>query len=126
MTNQLKEVSFESLDVGDTIHVSFKSSAQEKLYLDEVITEIDPDTGWETIFTEANRGFHKSNSRYYLVTPAPKKLPQELGAVVQHADGWRFVRFGEDAWRAIDDTNRVRPIGFTNGEVEQEEWEVVA
>lgn len=50
---------------------------------------------------EDGSSFYIPYSRFYLVSKAQNPLPTELGAVVEHTDGWKFVRVGEDDWIGI-------------------------
>lgn len=97
MNEQYKAVRPEDLNPGDVVHVSFHSHAEQNLFLNEKVTKV----AGTHVEAEGGRYFYKEYSRYYLVKKAKKPLPTELGAVVEHTDGWKFVRVGEDDWIGI-------------------------
>lgn len=94
--NEYKPIKFSELSVGDIISVSFSSPWEELLV---TCVEVNKITG-DTVRT-GEYWFRKDLSRFYLVSKAEKPLPTELGAVVEHTDGWKFVRVGEDDWIGI-------------------------
>ena len=94
--SEYKPIKFSEVSVGDIISVSF-SSPMEKL----LVTCVEVDKITEDTVRAGDYWFHKNHSRFYLVSKAKKPLPTELGAVVEHTDGWKFVRVGEDDWIGI-------------------------
>lgn len=97
MKDQYEEVELETLNKGDVVHVSFGSPLGRRLYLNLTVNFVTE----AYLFTEDEKKFYKEYSRFYLVKKAKKPLPTELGAVVEHTDGWKFVRVGEDDWIGI-------------------------
>lgn len=122
MNEQYEEVKPAELNTGDVVHVSFKSGADQTLYLNEKVIAVRD----SYVSTEGGHYFWKEYSRYYLVEKAKKSLPTELGALVEHPDDWQFIRIGEDDWRAVDPRDGLSTIRWTDAEVGIEDWEVVA
>lgn len=98
MSEEYAEVKAADLNPGDVVHVSFKSVFTEALYLNETVAHTNEDY---SVGMEDGSSFYIPYSRFYLVEKAKKPLPTELGAVVEHTDGWKFVRVGEDDWVGI-------------------------
>lgn len=97
MNKKYEEVKPEDLNPGDVVHVSFHSRAEQNLFMNEKVTEV----AGTHVEAEGARYFYKEYSRFYLVYKAKKPLSTELGAVVEHTDGWKFIRVGEDDWIGI-------------------------
>lgn len=114
MSEQYEEVKAADLNPGDVVHVSFDSGSIKKIYLNETVEEVA--CGFMT--AESKRGFHIPYSRFYLVEKAKKPLPTELGAVVEHTDGWKFVRVGEDDWIGITPGGERSPGPWYDSEVD--------
>lgn len=121
MNEKFAEVGLSDLNPGDVVHVSFKSSAEQNLYLNMKIIKA------AEVYVKTQEGyyFYESVSRYYLVEKAKKPLPTELGSVVKHPDGWQFIRLDEDNWKGID-RDCISPFKWTDAEVASDDWEEVA
>lgn len=114
MNEEYKEVKAEDLNKGDVVHVSFKSMLTEALYLNETVAHTKEDY---SVGMEDGSSFHTPYSRFYLVEKAKNPLPTELGAVVEHTDGWKFVRVGEDDWIGISPRSGRSTAQWSDSEV---------
>lgn len=94
--NVFEDVDISQIGVGDVVHVHWQDQGRGELYLEQQITEVSP-----TQVATPKYVFLQCVCRFYLVSKAKKPLPTELGAVVEHTDGWKFVRVGEDDWIGI-------------------------
>lgn len=110
--SEYKPIKFSEVSVGDIISVSFSSLVEELL-----ITCVEVDKITEDTVRAGSYWFHKNNSRFYLVSKAKKPLPTELGAVVEHTDGWKFVRVGEDDWIGISPRSGRSTAHWSDSEV---------
>lgn len=112
-TNVFEPIEFDSIRVGDVVHVLWEDVGRSLLYLNEEITEVHAaDVGSE------KRLFLHHVCKFYLVSKAKKPLPTELGAVVEHYDGWKFVRVGEDDWVGIDPDGDRSAVRWRNSNVD--------
>lgn len=114
MNEQYEEVVPAELHPGDVVHVSFNSGSIKRIYLNEKVEEDE----YGYVATESGRSFHIPYSRFYLVQRAKKPLPTELGAVVEHTDGWKFVRVGEDDWIGISPSSGRSTMHWSDSEVD--------
>lgn len=114
MKEQYEEVELEALNKGDVVHVSFKSGAEQRLYLNKKVISV------QESYVKAQGGYYfwKDHCRFYLVEKAKNPLPTELGAVVEHTDGWKFVRVGEDDWVGIDPDGDRSAVRWRNNNVD--------
>lgn len=122
MSEEYEEVKAEDLHPGDVVHVSFHSPTEQNLYLNKKVTEVR-DTH---VKAEGRYYFYKEYSRFYLVSKAKKPLPTELGAVVEHIDGWKFVRVGEDYWIGIMPSGIPSGVTWRDEEVDSSKRKVEA
>lgn len=118
MSEQYEEVKPEDLNPGDVVHVSFKSGAEQNLFLNKKVIEVRD----SHVKAQGLYYFYKEYSRFYLVEKAKKSLPTAIGSVVKHADGWQFIRIGEDNWKGIDPEGGLSVTRWYNTEVSCEEW----
>lgn len=119
--SEYKPIKFSELTVGDIISVSFSSPQEEIL-----VTCVEVDKITEDTVRAGKYWFRKDFSRYYLVSKAKKPLPTELGAVVEHTDGWKFVRVGEDDWIGISPSTGRSPAQWSDYEVDTSSRKVEA
>ena len=109
---------FEDLNEGDVVNVVWNPRSGVKgasqLYLNQVIEEVGEEFA---ISGGGSLGFNKEVCTFFLVERA--ELPAELGSVVEHKDGWRFVRVGEDQWVGWHGTDS---CVFNDSDVSAENW----
>lgn len=96
MSEHYMPVEFDSIRVGYVVHVHWEDGDSSQLFLNQEITEV-----CATDVTNTKYSFLDYVCKFYLVSKAKNPLPTELGAVVEHTDGWKFVRVGEDDWIGI-------------------------
>ena len=118
MSETYKPVDFETLRVGDVVHVHWEYGGMSELFLNQEIREVSIST-----VLAGNWTFRRPACKFYLVSKAKNPLPIKLGAAVQHLDGWQFIRIGEDSWCAIDPRNGLSSIRWRDEEVSCEDWE---
>lgn len=119
MNEEYEEVKPSELTKGDVVHVSFKSGAEQALYLNEKVIVVRD----AYVNAEGGSFFWTEYSRFYLVKKAERKLPTEIGSLVKHPDGWQFIRIGEDDWLAVGPRNGLSPTRWTDEEVSCDDWE---
>lgn len=113
-------VKFEELRKGDVVNVVWCPRGPNKgvsqLYLDQVIEEVHGDF----VFSGGGSlGFNKDVCTFFLVDRT--ELPAELGSLVEHEDGWKFIRVGEDQWVGWCGTGS---CVYTDADVSDEKWTV--
>lgn len=113
MKENYKPVDFETLRVGDVVHVHWECGGPSELFLNQEIREVTYSTVLAGKWT-----FRRPACTFYLVSKAKKLLSTELGAVVEHTDGWKFVRVGEDDWIGISPSGKRSTVHWSDGEVD--------
>lgn len=111
--NVFEDVDISQIGVGDVVHIHWQDRGRGELYLEQKITEVSP-----TQVTTPKYVFLQCVCRFYLVSKAKKPLPTELGAVVEHTDGWKFVRVGADDWIGISPSGTRSTMHWGDGEVD--------
>lgn len=111
-------VKFEDLRKGDVVNVVWNPRSGVKgasqLYLDQVIEEVSE---YAVFSGGGTLGFNKDVCTFFLVARAD--LPAELGSVVEHGDGWKFIRVGKDQWIGWRGTDS---DVFNDSDVCEEHW----
>lgn len=112
MSETYKPVDFETLRVGDVVHVHWEYGGLSELFLNQEISEVSISTVLAGKWT-----FRRPACKFYLVSKAKKPLPTELGAVIEHTDGWRFLRVGVDKWVGVGHEEGAGDLFWTDAEV---------
>ena len=119
--NVFEQVEFGTIRVGDVVHVLWENDGPGELYLNQEITKVSAEEVKAGVYT-----FRDNLCKFYLVSKAKNPLRTELGAVVEHNDGWKFVRLGKDDWIGITPSGNRTDVSWRDDEVNNSARKVAA
>lgn len=124
MTNQLTEIKFADLAVGDKFSAVFQSYGKAQLFLEEEVALTDN----SQLISTLGHNFYVDYNTFFLIEKAvvKRELPTEFGSLVKHTDGWQFIRVGLDSWKGIHPGGEIARTDWSNAEVASSDWEEIS